>query len=370
MLQLKSLYGWMGVWGCGGRKKSAHTPTPPYSHTLIALLILLAGCETVVDVPVPPHEAQLVAQSFFAPGSPWSVRVTNSVAYSSPDQPGLVDDATVEIWAGDQLVERLAQSDAGTYVSTAALPQAGTRYTLRITAPGYTTTEGHDALPSPVPVTNFQETVVQDGTEIDGQRRILNLRITLDDSADEDNFYGLGILQGRWIEDRQSGTVTLLPPSLFGFESDDPVFDEGAFAFLDAETTYYREAFFSDDLFAGRTHTLDLDIQYDVPPSDAQVIVRRVFTVIVLSVSEDFFRYLKTASNQSLANENPFAEPLRVHSNMTNGFGVFAGFQHRTFPLSVDSVGTGTIAPVDICHLAGITHPICQILSPTSGFQE
>jgi len=324
----------------------------------------------VVDVPVPPHESQLVAQSFFSPGSPWSVRVTHSVGYTSPDRPGLIDDATVEIWANDQLVERLPRSNAGTYVSQAALPQADTRYTVRIAAPGYTTTEGHDALPSPVPVTHFQETVVQDGADTNAQRRILNLRITLDDLADEDNFYGLGILQGRWIEDRQSGTVTLLPPSLFGFESNDPVFGESAFAFLDTEKSYYREAFFSDDLFAGRTHTLDLDIQYDATPPDAQVIVRRVFTVIVLSISEDFFRYLKTASNQSLTNENPFAEPLRVHSNMTNGFGVFAGFQHRAFPLSVDSVGTAPITSADLCRLAGLTHPICQILPPTPGFQE
>lgn len=333
-----------------------------YSLSLFLAVILLAGCETVVEVPVPPHEPQLVAQSFFSPGSPWSVRVTNSVGYSSPDQPGLVDDATVEIWAGKQLIERLARSNAGTYASTAALPQAGTGYTLRIAAPGYTTTEGYDALPAPVPVTHFQETIVQE--ESGGQRRIVNLRITLADPADEDNFYGLGILQGRWIEDRRSGTVTLLPPSLFGFESDDPVFGESAFAFLDTEKSYYHEAFFSDDLFAGRTHTLDLDIQYDAIPPDAQVIVRRVFMVIVLSVSQDFFRYLKTASNQSLTNENPFAEPLRVHSNMTNGFGVFAGFQHRAFPLSMDSAGTGLIAPGDICRLAGLTHPICQVLPP------
>ncbi len=65
---------------------------------MLISFVLIGGCETVVDVAQPPHEAQLVAQSFFAPGSPWVVRVTNTVAYSAAEAPGPIEDATVEIW--------------------------------------------------------------------------------------------------------------------------------------------------------------------------------------------------------------------------------------------------------------------------------
>ena len=167
------------------------------------------------------------------------------------------------------------------------------------------------------------------------------------------------VVQARWIEDRTMGQVTPLPPSLFIFESDDLALGESAFDFLNTEKTFYLEAFFTDGLFNGSTYTLNFDIQYDTPDPLAEVVVRRVLAVVLLSVSEDFFRYWKTAGRQALTNENPFAEPLRVQSNMTGGFGVFAGFQYRIFPLGASSVGVGGFGLSDLCRLVGNTLPLC-----------
>lgn len=320
------------------------------------------GCETVVDVPIPPHESELVVHSFFTPDSPWLVRVTDTVGFTSADSARFIEDAVVEIWQDGQRLAQLARTDSGTYTANTGLPAEGQLYTLRAMAPGYPLTEGQDHIPAPVPVTAFQETLVPNENAA-SRRRTINLQITLQDDPGTDNFYGLGIVQGRWQEDRQTGTLTPLPASIFGFESDDPVLGESDFAFLDTEKTYYREAFFPDDLFAGSTHTLDIDIQYDTPDPDATIVVRRVFSVILLSTSEAFYRYWTTAQDQAIASNNPFAEPLRVHSNMTQGFGVFAGFQYRLLPIGADSLLAGTGVDLgSVCGLAGLQLPICNIL--------
>ena len=326
----------------------------------IALLtaLLLGACETVVDVKPPPHEDRLVAQSFFTPDSLWVVRVTHTVGYTSPESPGFVDDATVEIWEEGHLRAQVAWADSGTYAIAGSGPVMDQRYTLRVSAPGYPSLEGSDALPRPVPVTAFNETIVQ-SEDTTSRRQLTRLKITLDDPPDVANYYGLMVVQARWLEDRAMGQVTPLPPSLFIFESDDLALGEGEFDFLDTEKTLYREAFFTDGLFNGSTYTLDFDVQYDTPDPNADVVVRRVLAVVLLSVSEDFFRYWKTAGRQSFSNENPFAEPLRVHSNLTGGFGVFAGFQYRVFPLGASTVNVAGYGLSDLCGLVGSTLPIC-----------
>lgn len=326
---------------------------------LLLAAMLLGACETVVDVAPPPHDQQLVAQGFFTPDSLWIVRVTHTVGYTSPEAPGFVDDATVEVWQEGQLRAQLALADSGTYAVSGNGPTMDKRYTLRVSAPGYPSIEGSDALPLPAPVVAFNETVIGPADSTVSRRRLTQIAITLEDPPDVDNYYGLLVVQARWSEDRLTGQVNPLPPSLFVFESDDPALGESAFDFLDTEKTLYYEAFFTDGLFNGSTYTLDFDVQYDTPHPDAQVVVRRVLAVVLLSVSEDFFRYWKTAGRQALTNENPFAEPLRVHSNMTGGFGIFAGFQYRVFPLGAGSVNVAGYGLSDLCGLVGNSLPIC-----------
>lgn len=325
----------------------------------LGLALTLAACETVVDVPPPEHDSRLVAQSFFSRDSLWVVRVTHTVPFTASTPPGFVDSATVEVWDGDQLVAQPARSDSGTYVATGRGAKEGGEYTLRIEAPGFPSIEGSDALPSSPQITAFQTTPVQPADPT-SRRRITQIDITLDDPSDIDNYYGLLVLQARWRENRQTGRLTPMAPSLFPFGSGDPALGESTFDFLDTDKTLYREAFFTDGLFDGSSYTIDVDIQYDTPRPEATVVIRRTFAVALLSVSEDFYRYWKTANEQALTNENPFAEPLRVHSNMTGGFGVFAGFQYRLFPVGADSLGTGGVRLDDLCRFLGRRLPLCS----------
>ncbi len=47
--------------------------------------------------------------------------------------------------------------------------------------------------------------------------------------------------------------------------------------------------------------------------------------------SENFYTYVQTAVNQLGYTINPFAEPLKVHSNIQNGTGIFAGYVVKRF---------------------------------------
>jgi hypothetical protein len=325
--------------------------------------LALVACETVVDVPPPDHDPKLVAQSFFSTDSLWVVRVTHTVPFTASIPPGVVDSATVEILRGNQVIAQPALSDSGTYVATGPGAREGESYTLRVDAPGFPSLEGTDTLPLSPPVTSTNVTAVppSDRTSL---RRIRQVDITIDDPPSPGQYYGVLVVQARAKVDRRTGQVSPLPPSLFPFETDDPAFGESELDFLDTEKARFREAFFPDDFFDGSTYTLDFQIQYDAPSPDASVAIRRAFAVVFFSVTEDFFRYWETANEQAITNENPFAEPLRVHSNLEGGPGVFAGFRYRIVPVDVggwtpDSLGAGPFPLRDLCRIVGTRLPLC-----------
>jgi len=337
---------------------------PPHLNgalLLAALLttVALAACETVVDVPPPEHEPTLVAQGFFSADSLWVVRVSRSVRFTASGPPQLVDSATVKIMSGNQVVARPTRSDTGTYAATGRGAVEGQPYRLTVDAPGFPAIEGHDILPSPPPIASVQTTSVEP-EDTTSRRQITRIDVTLDDPPGTDEFYGILVLQARVRVNRQTGQVTPLPPSLFPFRSDDQALGESPLDALNTESTRYREAFFPDDPFDGTKRTLTFTIQYDAPRSGATVVIRRGFAVALLSVSEDFYRYWETANEQAIVNNNPFAEPLRVHSNLDGGLGVFAGFQYQLLPVGIDSLGAGGLRLTDLCRFLGSRLPLCS----------
>lgn len=46
-------------------------------------------------------------------------------------------------------------------------------------------------------------------------------------------------------------------------------------------------------------------------------------------VSPAYYNYKETLALQSSINNNPFAEPVSVYSNIRNGYGIFAGYRLR-----------------------------------------
>ncbi len=49
----------------------------------------------------------------------------------------------------------------------------------------------------------------------------------------------------------------------------------------------------------------------------------------VTGMSEDFYKYQKTYIKQVETKDNPFASVIEVYSNITNGVGIFAGYNHK-----------------------------------------
>ena len=58
--------------------------------------------------------------------------------------------------------------------------------------------------------------------------------------------------------------------------------------------------------------------EYLQPPLD--------LNILLLSVSEQYYKYVTSVIEQQNNNDDYYAEPTKVYNNINNGYGIFAGY--------------------------------------------
>lgn len=254
-------------------------------------MLLVCGCETVVEVDLPEHTPVLVANSFFTPEEDWQVQLYRSRGILDNDPYELISDAAVEIVEDDAVIATLTEVYPGFYqMDEGTRPQAGHKYTLHASAPALEAIEATDSIPTAVEI---QDIDLNYGATIE------NITVHFSDPPDVKNYYQISILQ-----EMEGYTFPIY------FETDDLIFEtQGG---IDAE-----EAFFDDALIAGQDYGLKLRV-YPAEPVD------KIY-VLLLSLSESYYNYMQSTKD---LDDNPFVEPMRAFTNISNGFGIFAGFSY------------------------------------------
>ena len=290
-------------------------------NRLISLLLAalaLAACETAVDIALPEEEPRLVVNALFHADSLWAVGVSASRSVLTDVRPEPVTQATVEVLEGGEVVETLAYRRASDlYRSRRHRPQAGRTYTVRVSAPGFPTAEATATVPEPLPF-SIDVRRVEDGYDAPSDVQAHEIAVTFSDPGGTANYYALGVY--RIIE---IGRVRAY--SSIGFSSGDAVLRENRLVDDDLFEVdgdpYYDRAYFDDDAIDGETYTVTIRAaSFDEPGVDDR------YFVVLESLSEDFYEYLRTREISDYTGENPFAEPVSVHSNIEDGFGIFAGY--------------------------------------------
>ena len=298
--------------------------------TLLLLLFLtaLCACEQVIEPDLPEHPPRLVLRAFFTSDGSWTAQVARSFWILEPvpaDRP-VVADAAVELLAGDRVVGELEFNDAAQgYVFGDSTLRAGETYSLQVTAPGFETIRATDTVPMPVPTSVLSYRALATSRSDSGDSLELSLKLEIQDPPGEENYYQVSLYRvfaGRGASRIELSFSTKDPSILADNSVDGSPFEEGGF---EGDAPYFRDA-----LFDGRTHEIELspDLGRDPAPDPSGIHLQ------VLYISETYYEYLKTARLHDDTRDNPFAEPLNVHSNVENGYGIFAGYSSRTFELT------------------------------------
>ncbi|MBD0257440.1 MAG: DUF4249 domain-containing protein [Cytophagales bacterium] len=281
----------------------------------LVLLGLAAGCERNVPVDLPGEPARLVVNAFFTPDS--AVRVQVSRSLSVLERPRLlgVEEAEVKLYEEGREIAVLRPDSLRKFVyqSGGKPVRAGKSYAVVVSALRYEPATAENGVPLPVPIRNI---AVNEAAGLDLNGGVYNvLRVALDDPAGEENYYAVRVKAVAY-ETRtnpQTGATDTLrretfcnlfaEPTVSGFRAD-------------------QQLLFADRSFDGRTAEL---LSYFYPLRGAG---RPEYRILLLSVSKTYYEYHRRLpdhlNNQSF--EIIGGEPVPMPGNITNGYGIFAGY--------------------------------------------
>ena len=290
---------------------------------LALILVLSSNCsedffDQVVEVEVPEHTPSLAVTCFIADSdSVLRVFVSNTLGILDNSSFSEIPDATVELYKDGDLLYTLPYRDENFYELQDITPLgiSNATYTLRVSAPGYDPVEATQQMPQPVPIQNV--TFEADGAlTIDGDRADA-IDIEWNDPANIENYYAV------------TGNVSLrvdtfeFPDNNIFLESSDPL----AESVDDRSGVIVRDA-----TFDGRNTEFAI-YTYNMP--DYELYEEVILEITLRSISRDRYLFEKSVSAYRDSRDNPFAEPVIVHSNFTNGAGIFALDASSTYELRI-----------------------------------
>ncbi len=273
---------------------------------LLYTILCICSCETVIDLDVEAHESIMVIHCLAdnTLESP-EVCVGYSAGYLDDDQPGiLMENVDILIRKNGQEVETFFSSlvPDGCHDEDTGFKfdEIGALYELEVTHPDYQSIYARQIMPSipGISAATYEQAGTYDPFK---DTRYDKLKVTFeDDAATEDYYWIQGFIRNRCCEEDFYSLWTW---------SDN---------FLLEETVASQGLVFNDGTFNGEEVVLDLKLDDTYIELDNHLIYVRFS-----KITRDAYLNFKTRKAYQDAENNPFAEPVTIHSNIENGFGIF-----------------------------------------------
>ncbi len=313
----------------------------------ILLFAAVCGCETVVDLEVPGgYQSQLVVESKFSPDSLWRVEIGRSAPLKDAAMRNelMISDAMVVILGENDFRDTLRQIAHGVYQTAYGYqPERGTVYRIQVNVDGYPQTAASSQAP---PLQSDLLKVERFAIDNSSATESYEIRLRLEDRTGK-NYYRLVLFQvapfcrhdevlgSRRIGDDPSYTRDY---SRLTFQSSSPSFRDYIEAVDDPTVPDFENefwsAYFSDQLFESTTKEFAITFE-----ADAFEAIGPHFMLVLTAFSDDLFVYERSVTLHDLFVGIPNIiqrNPVKVHTNIQNGLGIFAGYTADTYRFDED----------------------------------
>lgn len=300
-------------------------------------LFWLSACTVTVEPEIAQLPDRLVVNALLVPDQPFGIRVSSSrYILAETDTFASVDDAQVTLFEDGRAVAQPEHTGAGWYASE-FWPQPGHRYDLQVSSETRGTVAASSELHPAV--------AIQQLTADSVPTRIIScaganctseyitdyeLQLRLTDPGGHGFYEVLGyatVQDSVPVRNNTGDSVgyeVLQRPHRLNFVTDDLAIDRANLG-VAGDSIFGTSLLFSNNIFAGKSYTLSFATDNDQPRRAVRL------TILLRTLSEAQYQYLRTRWLAEDTSGDPFAEPVPVFSNVENGYGIFASY-------SVDSV--------------------------------
>jgi Domain of unknown function (DUF4249) len=282
--------------------------------------ITIAGCTKVIDLPYPAYEERIVLMGILNPDSVFSIRLSKTLPPLTTDTVfAAITSAKVVCYENGTLLGNMVHQQNGIYVLNRK-PQQLKKYRVEAVV-GNTKVIAEDSIPV---FPTFQLSITAPKAEnINKTPNIIVKRGPIKNAVN-------------WLSRSQYGYSYSLKQNTFSLEnlsSLDP--------YLDSFNAYRDDSgrtIFSRNIRIKPAFTEAIEMT--LTPIN-QILKDSTMYIHIVAVSFSYDRYLKSAinayENRLIDKEgqlnNPFYEPISIHSNVKNGIGIFGAMQEKLYKL-------------------------------------
>ncbi len=283
---------------------------------LFLSILLITSCEdaftTVKEINLPEHEKKIAV---FSSLNDSICRIFISHSKSIDDNSGYdIVKANVNIYKNDKSFFSFVYPDdlkhGNITNSFIALPKSineGEKYELEVESSEYGIAKANQIVPDSPEIKDF---LYSEGFYIEQYDTLDKLEFTIEDDGEKENFYLFNA----------SLTFFKLTRSKLNLDvsTDDPLVKE-------FYGNFERGFILSDKTFNGQNKKMILKLQsysFQYPPDPDEYL--DTVELKVKSITKDYYNFLLSQIQYNQSQDNPFAEPVNIYSNIKNGYGLFS----------------------------------------------
>lgn len=233
----------------------------------------------------------------------------------------LIEDADLRVYADNALIQNYSfNAQSGYYIPDVFLGvEPSVEYRLEVDVPGEPMVTSKLISPSRIEMESVK--FIQDDIIEDENESLDKIEIQITDPPGK-NYYSINVIYKReWISTGEFGEVG---DTIFRYDNTDvynynSVFDEDS-------------NLFTDELFDGEKTTLEFWAERNIWNENNSVSA----TILLWSLPEEEYNYIRAIDRNRDANDNPFAEPSFVFSNIENGIGIFSVAHVESFEVDIE----------------------------------
>ncbi len=301
---------------------------------LISILVYFStACTKELPIKLPEEDSKLVLNCILIADEPIVANVshTATVTYS---ESMYVNNAIVELWTGNTLIEEMKYTKGGEYI-TQVRAHEGISYTLKARAPGYEQVEGTDSVPNSARIIDSKYEKGNHPYISAGELEYYaDYSIVFNDDPEYVNFYE--VIFAFQMKDTDS-TYFISLPSVCRIP--DPIIDaEGLVNFF--PETYI----FTDQRNNGTSFNIEMSFSASSSSSFTSPLinVNDGSYTILRSISKNYYLFLKSwyihrynlqlsSSITEMIYEGLTGNPIPLYTNVKNGYGIVAAYSQTFF---------------------------------------
>jgi hypothetical protein len=312
-----------------------------FNYFLLLIFICLSvSCTESIDLPFPEHSPQVVLNGLLNPDSIIKIQLSWSKPLGTERKFPPIENAIIKVYENEKLIGASEHRGQGNYILS-YFPKSNFTYKVEVNVPNYGLVTAQDRVPDKADIKRISYTVASVGF---GQG--FNLKIEIDDHPTENNYYWLTSFR----KDYKNGDYDFSSRSFF--LKDSITYTRGAFllysndiytdkfnATFDASSGYYGYRNYirvEDAGLNGKTIPITFyqgGFFLKANGNLRQLDKNQALWIDVVSASTEYDKYFKSSfihylnTNAIEGNSpNPFAEPIKIYTNVNNGLGIFAAY--------------------------------------------